>query len=118
MRKKEAPKMKKEAPKKKAPKKEEEAEEYLKPNPDSEGVKLYLEKELKYSKSRSETLGRAVVRAIDIDDCFTIYDIFTNPDTLDINTQTMHSGYAEYIWTPYIHRHLGTFIYSMGIAML
>jgi hypothetical protein len=55
-----------------------------------------------------------VIRAIDVDDCLDLYDIFirTNIDTTDngninIDAQVSHTGYAEYMWTPKIHNFLG-----------
>ena len=92
--------------------KEEEQEEVI-DNPNANKGKLFLEKELKYSKSIGKTWGRRVIAAIDIDDPIALYEIFSgqsdiaNQASVDINAQSSHNGYGDYMWSPFIHKNLG-----------
>lgn len=80
----------------------------------ADNIKLFLEREMKYSKTNiSKTWGRQIISAIDIDDCIALYEVYSgkrpsnNYASIDIDAQSCHTGYGEYLWTPHIHKYLG-----------
>lgn len=70
---------------------------------------FFLTSEMSNSRGPYNKWGRQVIRAIDIDDSVMLHSAFEKNKSLgsDINTQTNTFGYADYIWTVWIHKYLG-----------
>ena len=72
----------------------------------------WIEEELRFSKSRSRnsecSWGRQVIIAISNNDAAALMKIFRRHEQKSsINEQCTLTGYAEYMWTPLIHKYIG-----------
>lgn len=77
----------------------------------------WLRHELKFSKSAYVPWGRKAIRALDLDDCVSLYEIYLNLGHLgaSLSCQTTAYGYGGHIWTVWIHKHLGDTILHLAV---
>lgn len=69
-------------------------------------IENWLEIELNHAKYTPNLWGRAVLQAIDQDDCIALFNS-SKREGFDIDTQITILGYAQYLWTAQFHKFLG-----------
>jgi len=71
----------------------------------------WIDEELKYAKSKGRSSesswGRKIILAISKNDAMTVFKTFNGVKSSNINEQCQLTGYADYMWTPYIHEYIG-----------
>jgi hypothetical protein len=70
--------------------------------------------ELQRSRSQYATWGKEIIYAIDADNPAKLIHVFKTKRHLgaDLNEQTTRRSYGGYAWTMWMHKFLGTIVYS------
>lgn len=71
-----------------------------------ETVESWLNVEFNHAKYTKDLWGRLVIQAIDMDNCFDLYNCMHKAGE-KINTQMTILGYDQYLWTSAVHKFLG-----------
>lgn len=84
-------------------------------------IELFYQQEIKRSKfsGRYITWGKKAIRALDNDNLEELLSVYSKLQShgADINHQTNIYGYGGYIWTVWLHHHLGDTILHIAIKM-
>jgi hypothetical protein len=74
-----------------------------------DSIEDWLQVEFNHAKYSLSSWGRSVVHAIDMDDCFALFNAskITPLSGADLNTQVNTLGYDQYLWTSAVHNYIG-----------